>query len=423
MMKVMVGVEGPTAAESTFAGGSWRRSSGTRTAPCWGPLTYDVVVVGGGLAALLLLSNLGDELPSRVAVIDPAPLNQRRPVHWSYWSSKPTPYDRFALGHWVRARVADGLPQDLAPYALRLVRSTDVLAHLHESLSARPIEWVTGEALSITRCRNGSYAVETTAGRLHARWVFDSACNLPPVFPSPRQPSSAVVGSELRVVASQAAFDPFTATLFDPIDSRTFAYLLPLTPIEALLESASFGSADQAQEPGLLPRYLERRYPSVAFTITHSEPGAVPLGFPPARTTGPRHVLLGTKRGLVKPSAGYGVVRIAQESEELARRWRHHQTLRATHRSAWRWRLVDRKFLRLAARHPSGPVALLGQTMRSVPVVQALRLIDEDLPLRQLARLLQAAAPALSGHHRGTRPGALATQLLPARDEPGRDTR
>jgi lycopene beta-cyclase len=368
-------------------------------------MTYDVVVVGGGLAALLLLSNLGDELPRRVAVVEPTPPLQRPPVHWSYWSSKPTPYDRFSLGRWDRARVADEPPQDLAPYALRLVRSTDVLAHLHESLSARPIEWVTGEARAITRSRNGSYAVETTAGRLHARWVFDSACNLPPVFPSPRKPSSAVVGSELRIVANQAAFDPFTATLFDPIDSRTFAYLLPLTATEALLESASFGSAHQAHDPTLLAEYLERRYPSVAFTITHTESGAVPLGFPPARTTGPRHVLLGTKRGLVKPSAGYGVVRIAQESELLARRWRHHEPLRVTHRSAWRWRLVDRQFLRLAARHPSGPVALLGQTMRSVPVVQALRLIDEDLPVRQLARLLKAAAPALlPGYNRGIHP-------------------
>jgi lycopene beta-cyclase len=42
---------------------------------------YDVVFVGGGLAALLLLKELRGVLPERVAVVDPTPPLERSPVH------------------------------------------------------------------------------------------------------------------------------------------------------------------------------------------------------------------------------------------------------------------------------------------------------------------------------------------------------
>ncbi len=353
--------------------------------------THDVIFVGGGLAALLFLSNVRGRLPARVAVIDPTPPAERPTVHWSYWSSTSTPYDRFALQVWRRARVAEGPPQDIAPYALHVVRSVDVLGDLAKSVSDLPIEWVSATARTITRTRDGQYAVETTAGTLRAPWVLDSACKVSPVFPSPRRPRSAVSGTGIRVLTDRATFDPTTATLFDPIDGRTFAYLLPLSPMEALLESASFGSTPHTHESALLLEYLAQRHPTVPFTVTHEEDGVVPLGFAPVRTAGPRHILLGSKRGLVKPSAGYGVVRIARETEDLALRWLDGRRVPPTRRAAWPWRLVDERFLRIAGRDPSGPMALLDRTMRAVPLVQALRLIDEDLPVRQLVPLLRSA--------------------------------
>jgi len=61
---------------------------------------YDMVFVGGGLAAVLLLRELRPALPERVAVIEPCPPLERPTVHWSYWSRERTPYDRFAVGTW-----------------------------------------------------------------------------------------------------------------------------------------------------------------------------------------------------------------------------------------------------------------------------------------------------------------------------------
>jgi hypothetical protein len=101
---------------------------------------YGAVFVGGGLAATLLLHGMRAAFPERVLVVDPEPPSEGPPVHWSYWSRDPTPYDRLSIGAWRRARVMDFPPEPISPFTLRLVRSTDVLASLEEALEGLPIE-------------------------------------------------------------------------------------------------------------------------------------------------------------------------------------------------------------------------------------------------------------------------------------------
>ena len=149
---------------------------------------YDVVFVGGGLAAVLLLGELRGALPERVAVIEPCPPLERPLVHWSYWSQERTLFDRFAIGAWQQAKVAEIPPEPIAPFTLRLVRSSDVFAHMVALLKSVAIEWVPTTARSIARRGGELYEIVTDAGTIHARWVFDSALEVPPTFPSPGQP-------------------------------------------------------------------------------------------------------------------------------------------------------------------------------------------------------------------------------------------
>ncbi|HEX6709378.1 MAG TPA: lycopene cyclase family protein [Rubrobacter sp.] len=356
---------------------------------------YDVVFVGGGLAAMLLLQDLRQALPERVAVVDPSLPHERPPVHWSYWSHEQTPYDRFAIGVWRKARVADTPPEPIAPFALRLVRSTDVFTHINEHLESVPIEWLRTTARSIRNLADGLYEIVTDGATVHARWVFDSAPGVSPIFPTPERPLALLSGTGIRVKADRPAFDAATATLFDPLDERSFAYLLPLSPVDALLESATFGPVAEVEDGTPLLRYLQARHPEAGFQVTHAESGTIPLGFAPPVTTGPQHILLGTKRGLVKPSAGYGIVRIAEESRHLARLWRENRPLQPSWRSPWQWRLLDKGFLQLAARDPRLPLELLRRVMGAIPLAQSLRFIDEELPLGQLAPLLRSASPVV----------------------------
>ena len=359
------------------------------------PEDYDVAFVGGGLAATLLLNELRPASLGRVVVVDPWPLAERSPIHLSYWSRRPTPYDRFALGAWRRARVAGGTPEPLSPFCLRLVTSTDALAGMAGVGEEPNVYRLRATAHSISRSNDGLYEILTDSGAVRAHWVFDSACGIAPVFPSPRRPHAVLSGTGLRVEADRPVFDPNVATLFDPIDEASFAYLLPLGSTHALLESASFGPVGVGEDRTPLLRYLRVKYPEAEFAVSHSEYGVIPLGFAPPRTSGPRHVLIGAKRGLVKPSAGYGVVRIATESERLGRMWRQHRRLPPSRRFPLPWGLLDAGFVRLAARDPRLPLTLLGRVMHAGPLAQSLGFIDERISPGQLGPLLRSAAPVV----------------------------
>src|SRR5215207_9173101 len=127
-----------------------------------------------GLAAMLLLRELGAALSGRVAVVDPSPPPERPTVHWSYWSQGPTLYDRFSVASWQNARVAQMPAELIAPYTLRLVRSTDVFAYISEELNTVSVDWLRASARSVERLENGTYEVVTDAGAVRAVWIFDS---------------------------------------------------------------------------------------------------------------------------------------------------------------------------------------------------------------------------------------------------------
>jgi hypothetical protein len=113
---------------------------------------------------MLLLRELGSALSGRVENRDPSPPSERPTVHWSYWSHVPTLYDGFAVGRWRKARVAQMPAEPIAPYTLRLVRSTDVFAHITEELRTAPIEWLRASAHSVERRQDGTYEVVTDGG-------------------------------------------------------------------------------------------------------------------------------------------------------------------------------------------------------------------------------------------------------------------
>ena len=183
-----------------------------------------MVFVGGGLAATLLLNELRSALLGRVAVIEPWPPFERPPVHWSYWSRVPTLYDRLSVGVWRWARVAGASPESIAPFALRLVRSTDVLAVMAEASKGLSLERLRATARSIVRGDDGLYDIATDAGTVRARWVFDSACGVAPTFPWPHRPRAVLSGTGIRVEADRPVVDAGTATLFDPLGENS---LLP----------------------------------------------------------------------------------------------------------------------------------------------------------------------------------------------------
>lgn len=313
-------------------------------------------------------------------------------MHWSYWSDEPTYYDRFAIGSWRKAFILGRGVERLDPYTLRLVSSKDILSHLEREISAPNIRWVPEQVKEVYAAADG-YVVETDAGSYLSDWVFDSIPSLEPAFPDEDQPYAFVSGTGIRVRSNQDIFKPNIARLFEPLDQNTMVYTLPISKREALVESAYFSTETNGKSNGPLLEHVKALWPDIAFMITHSEHGVIPLGFAPSRTLGRHHILLGTKRGAVKPSAGFGIMRILHDANLLADRFMANLPLEPTASSGYPWRLMDTTFLKLLQKKPEAGWQLMTQSLQNLPASKNLALLDESIPSLQAHALMLRFLP------------------------------
>lgn len=362
------------------------------------PKKYDAIFLGGGLSSLMLIKAMGEHAPGRIAIIDSRDICNPRKVHWSYWTmaDKHSYYDSFAIASWDAAKLGDSPGQSLKPYTLRVVRSTDVLQNLRSQLPAYDL--ITGTALAIEATSQG-YRVHLNDLAITADWLFDSAPDVSPQFPA-GSTGSVLSGTGLLVHSQHPVFNTKHATLFDPLTDGGFAYVLPLSPSSALVESAHFSKVAIARDDAALLQYLKMRYGNVDFTIAHHEYGVIPLGIASQPSLGPRHIFLGAKRGLVKASAGYGILAIEQSSRQLADLWRRQQPLPSNRTYHQPWEYMDKVFLEMLHKDPASAQSLMELSMRHLSLSDSLRLLDENLPIVKLSRLMTACLPTVGKYIR-----------------------
>ncbi|MFL1426733.1 MULTISPECIES: lycopene cyclase family protein [unclassified Nocardiopsis] len=288
---------------------------------------HDVVIIGGGAAGLTLTHRLGRVNhprggPPRVALVEPPPGPHTPPPRtWCFWEPDGGDWDGLLAARWRNLTVvgpggaARTAPAD--PYVYKMLRSADVDAHVRSRGGFEPVP------LLVTAVRDGAdhAAVEGTLpdgtpARLTARWVFDS-----------RPPRPAPVGRTLLLqhfrgwfVRTPAdAFDPGAAVLMDfrppqPEGAVAFAYVLPLSAREALVEYTEFGPEPltTAEYDRALADHCARLGLS-GFEVTAAEQGVIPMTDAPFRPRAGRRVFrIGAAGGATRPSTGYtfsGVLR------------------------------------------------------------------------------------------------------------------
>jgi lycopene beta-cyclase len=173
--------------------------------------------------------------------------------------------------------------------------------------------------------RSGAAAVvrlDTDAGELTARWVFDSR---------PRPPDRPGTTSLLQHFRgrwlSGAGLDPAAATLMDftvpqPESGLAFGYVLPVDRSEALVEYTVFSRSRlaSADYDAALDRLVHRLGVAGA-TVESTEDGVIPMtdgGF--ARRVAPHVYRLGTAGGATRPATGYTFATMLRQARVVATR-------------------------------------------------------------------------------------------------------
>jgi lycopene beta-cyclase len=330
-----VAPDSPPPSDHVIRGDHVIRSAG---APVHGELTVEVAIVGAGGAGLSLVAELdraasraGRAVPS-VALIDPV-TRVGGDRTWCFWDAGRSDLDAAVTRSWTQVALVDRAGRsrtlDLTPLRYVMISSVDFYALAEESVRRLGVVRVTASARTVVDGPDRA-RVETDAGTVHARWVFDSR-------PAPlRRPARTAWLQHFRgwtVHLDQPVLDPDQAVLMDfsvvqpgavqpgAGPGLAFGYVLPTAPDRALVEYTVFSRGrlpDEAYDTALRS-YLAARWPRVGVTVDAVEDGAIPMtDAVHLRRAGRRAFQLGMAGGATRGSTGYAFAAMQRQAQTVA---------------------------------------------------------------------------------------------------------
>ena len=379
-------------------------------------MIYDAAIIGAGCAGRHLAVELRLQCPDLKVVLIDAREDFPNDRTWSFWhperrstSSGPAPFWESAIRQrWPSWQVQQGMRT--------IRRSAPGMAYV--SLPAQDFYHATeavlggqggpdrqyGRRVSDLVESSDEVAVQTSGGKLVARYVFDSRplpvsatnMNASPAF------SQVFTGFHLRT--QRPCWSPETAELMrfvpGPAGTIAFVYTLPSAPDAALVEVTWFVPAGSLERPEAsdVMAHLASAHALGAgdFTILATEGGTIPMDpkWGVATCQSKRIFAIGTRSGAIRPSTGYGFLAMASHAQKIARHWQ--QTGRPCfipHRSG-AWRALDTIFLAALHRSPHLAPEWIVDLFEKTPPGLLVRFLQEEASPFEVMRLMAALPTA-----------------------------
>lgn len=296
-------------------------------------MTFDIVIVGGGLSGLALAAELARPEFSKLRVLV---LEQRthyvRDRTWSYWRASNQaahPYSHLERQQWCRWRVrqddhvghkgADSVTKNSRTQSYCSL-DADVFYEAAQRAIAQSGHVTLRLNTAVRQITGGDTPhVETSDNTvIYATWIFDAR---PPEKNKPDSLVQQFLGYEIKT--NKDVFDPTTVELmyFHPSeDGLHFFYVLPYAARNALVETTWISRASLKPDFRTeLTQFIASSLGSASFEIVYEEKGALNLSSSSITPDTTAHILpLGRGAGTLRASTGYAFLETLEHAENVA---------------------------------------------------------------------------------------------------------
>lgn len=360
-------------------------------------LLYDYIFCGLGASGSLVLFELdrrGLLHGKSILVLEPAGKTENDKTY-CFWT---TPEDHSTLAiqdiinnKWQKISVPFHTGASIAPLQYYRVRSIDLYEKAKNILQKIGATCHQSFADALENDHD-TVIVRTQSTAYHGKTVFDSR---PARYLTPKKNQVVLWQSFLGLEVSFGPdiIDPETVVLMDfnvPQDDYTqFMYVLPFSANTALVELTRFGSEkiQEGQARKILDTYLLEKFGD--HTITGVERGNIPMVSAAIETSAqPTGVVnLGGRAGKIKPSTGYGFMKMLRHATEIGEALSQGQTPAIPITSA-KFAFYDRLLLLVLHYWPHWGKPIFEQLFRKIPAPGVLKFLDERTSLKEDVSIL-----------------------------------
>jgi lycopene beta-cyclase len=366
---------------------------------------YDYLMLGGGAAGLgLAFALVNSQLSDRKILIVDKDSKTSNDRTWSFWTPRPTPFDRMAFRVWDSLEFkSPGFQKcfQLEPYHYQTIRGIDYYRSIRAELAKFPnVHLMQG---MVTDVQDGSKAARVLIDEqeFQADWVFDSRVIPEEIRQEPdryRYLKQHFVGWEIET--ETPVFNPSAATLFDlrteQVEGLCFFYILPFSERRAIVEYTLFSANLLPQEAyeQALKGYIEGRLGVSQYQILDQEQGVIPMtNHPFPRRLGKRIMATGTRGGRVKPSTGYAFARIQKDSQAIVRSLESKGHPFSVPASSPRRKFYDALMLEVIAAQGDQVRPIMTAMFKNNSIQSIFRFLDEESSILEDIRMLASLPP------------------------------
>ena len=293
---------------------------------------YDYIIAGAGCAGLSLLYYIitEPELSQKKILVIDQNLEKANDRTWCFWETSEGAFEQIVTKQWDRISIHNGeanyeLPT--APFTYKMIEGIHFYNYiLTAAKQFSNIEWFETAVLDM-KVQDNVATVQWSGGSATADYVFTSIV-------MPTKQNTAITSQSkapflwqhfkgMVVEFETPLFDDTIAKLMDfNVDQKgdtAFMYVLPLSHTKALVEYTLFSPQciDESAYDQQLQAYLTKQYPHSAYTVLHTEQGAIPMTTSTFSNIEAPIYAIGTMGNAVKASTGYAFTNIQDQVKNI----------------------------------------------------------------------------------------------------------
>jgi lycopene beta-cyclase len=290
---------------------------------------YDYIIIGAGLAGLLLADSLcKDAFFKNKSILlldkDAKKTNNRT---WCFWEQNNEQFNSILYKKWDNIRFTGkkiNKTYSIKPYSYKMIRGIDFYNHYLEQINNYSnVTFLQEEVQGIIE-NTHDVKIKTTKNSYVADKIFNSIFDLKKAKNQKKYPVLQQHFIGWIVKTEQDIFDEKIATFMDfsiPQKGNTrFMYMLPLSKNEALIEYTLFSEEllDRKEYEDSIKAYLKENLSVDSYQIIEKEQGSIPMtcyDFSKHNTKNIMHI--GTAGGFTKASTGYTFKNTARKIDLL----------------------------------------------------------------------------------------------------------